>query len=753
MPLCGACGRLDLADLLDEDDELQDLVLHDSVAVFRESASSCDLCRLFCESITEKLEGEGVGIDEAAWGDPGSRVVLRGVQHQDEDYVPCGLLWVKVRCERLSPRAYCYFGLYPGEGTTGLEGVVIGRPIKPPGERAGLVGDWVESCDGNHKCYRSDPRPLPTRVIDVGVEGRREPRLVVTGGRTGRYVTLSHCWGRRPVIQTRSETLQAHLEALPLETLPRTFRDAVLITRSLGIQYIWIDSLCIIQGSKEDWELESAKMGAIYASSYLTIAASASQDSTGGCFVPRNTSGDVRVRFTVRGPEGPRPASVFVRPRPRDFSHLAASTLHKRAWVTQERLLSARMIHYDADQLLWECRESRLAEDGVPVGAFDPGRLAWDERLHFSYPFSGRRVAAEFVWDWYDMVSAYSRRGITKSHDRLPALSGLAKVMEECTGHKYVAGLWGFHLAYGLLWRRAEEWLREPANGYRAPSWSWASLEGGVLLPDFATMLPYGNEMETTVDVVDVQTTPLGLDPRGMLRAGHLKLKGKLRTADARADPAAPGYKSFAAYSRKGFAVDLLSHDGEMVGLAFFDQEYSGKGRPLHYLQVARRHTEPSRWHGLLLEPTGERGQFRRVGFCRTEEIPSRSWLSRAVRAARDRVDDRPKLVEVLQPCVHPAASFVDAVFAQVFGHGPQLVDAQAPVRPLCQVSVVPALPVEPAPGLPQGLARRRGQPAQLGGKARPFFAAAHASSWVLIMACARDGWWSRPSRKNITRE
>ncbi|KAK2041727.1 heterokaryon incompatibility protein [Colletotrichum somersetense] len=629
MPLCRACSRLDLGDLLDEDDELQDLVLHESVAVFKESAASCDLCRLFCNSITDKLRGEGVSVDEAAWNDPNSRVILRGIQHQDEDYRPCGLFWVKVRCDSLSPRAYSYFGLYPEEGTPGLEGVIIGRPIKPPKEQISLVNDWVKFCDGNHKSCHSDPCPLPTRVIDVGADGHREPRLFITGGAVGRYMTLSHCWGLHPVIRTTSHTIDDHLRALPLDKLPPTFRDAVLITRSLGIQYIWIDSLCIIQNSKEDWELESVKMGTIYASSYLTIAASASPDSTGGCFMPRHTSGDVKARFTMRNSGDSRSISAFVRPRPRDFSHLPTSTLHSRAWVTQERLLSARMIHYDTDQLLWECRESRLTEDGVPVDAFDSGKMAWDERLHLSYPFAQSRFRPEFVWDWYDMVSAYSGRGITKSQDRLPALSGLAKVMEECTGQKYVAGLWKFHLGYGLLWRRSEQWLCKPADGYRAPSWSWASLEGRVSMPEIASMLPYQNEMEVMIEIVDVQTTPLGLDPRGMLRSGHLKLKGKLKAADPRVDPATPGHKCFGTY-RKELAIDFLNCNGKMVGLAYFDEEYSGEERPLHYLQVVRRQMEPSRWHGLLLEPTGEKNEFRRVGFCRTEEIPIRNWFADA---------------------------------------------------------------------------------------------------------------------------
>ncbi|KAK1633241.1 heterokaryon incompatibility protein [Colletotrichum phormii] len=627
MSLCQDCCQLDLADLVDDEDEVQDISLHSSIADLERNISSCDLCRLFHRSIIEKLQSEGVSVDQAAWNDPDSPVILRGVQYTDENYESLGLFWVKVRCDRLSPRAYCYFSFYPKDEIASLEQSIVGRPIKPPSEQINLVKDWVRECDEKHSCH-SGPTTLPTRVVDVGVEGVKEPQLTITNGEAGRYMTLSHCWGSHPVIRTTSETINDHIKSLPLSILPPTFRDAVLITRSLGVQYIWIDSLCILQDSKEDWELESVKMGTIYASSYLTIAASASADSTGGCFLPRSTSNHVQVKCTRKTSDRTESIPVFIRPRPRDFSHLPQSILHTRAWVTQERLLSARMIHYDSDQLLWECRESRLAEDGVPTDAFTVQKLVWDERLHLSYPFAqGRLSTSEFVWDWYDMVSAYSSRGIAKSYDRLPALSGLAKVMGECTGQRYLAGLWENHLHYGLLWRRRENWLEAPSDGFRAPSWSWASLEGAVTMPEVASILPSGNEMEVTVRIVQAETMPLGLDSRGMLRSGYLQLKGKLRRADPREHPAAPGYQRFSTY-RKELAIDFLKEDGVMVGLAVFDTDYRGIDKPLYYLQVSRRAKEPSRWYGLLLEPTDQQQEFRRIGFCRTEEYPLRNWFA-----------------------------------------------------------------------------------------------------------------------------
>lgn len=628
MSLCETCSRLDLHDLVDDDNEVQDLILHGSIAILKYNVPSCDLCKLFYTSITDKLHREGVEIEEAAWSDSESPVILRGIQYQDENYEARGLCWVKIRCDRLSPRAYCYFSFYPATETPALDDVILGRRIKPPVEQLDLMREWVRSCDTSHTSCRSEPRPLPTRVIDVGLGGQTEPRLLVTRGAVGRYMTLSHCWGLHPVICTTSETIEDHIQSLPMSALPKTFQDAVIITRALGVQYLWIDSLCIIQDSKEDWELESVRMGTIYASSYLTIAASASKDSTGGCFITRDTSNHVKVKCTVRDSAGSQPVPVFVRPRPRDFIQLPQSILHTRTWVTQERLLSARMIHYDTDQLLWECRQDRFAEDGVPVDAFIVQKLVWDERLHLSFPFAqGRFSTSEFVWDWYDMVSAYSRRGITKAYDKLPALSGLAKIMEECTGERYIAGLWKNHLAFGLLWRRSEAWLRRPSDGYLAPSWSWASLEGDINMPEIATIMPTNNVMETSIRIIEADAAPLGMDPRGMLKSGYVQLTGKLRIADARVDPATPGYKRFTTY-REEQAIDFLKEDGEIVGLAIFDEKYCSEAGPLYYLQVARRKSEPSRWHGLLLEPVGEQEGFRRIGFCRTEEIPSRNWFA-----------------------------------------------------------------------------------------------------------------------------
>src|SRR5437762_6223654 len=138
--------------------------------------------------------------------------------------------------------------------------VGIGRPVSrelSDDDCVELARRWITECQESHpRCRQSRSNPLPTRVIDVRSEGK-DPRLVETLGGAGQYATLSHCWGKVPLLTTTLATLDDRLRDIPLNLLPQTFRDAVLLTRKFKLQYLWIDSLCIIQDSRSDWEIES----------------------------------------------------------------------------------------------------------------------------------------------------------------------------------------------------------------------------------------------------------------------------------------------------------------------------------------------------------------------------------------------------------------------------------------------------------------------------------------------------------------
>ena len=143
-----------------------------------------------------------------------------------------------------------------------------------------LISTWIESCQNGHTLCRlgEDTPTLPTRVVDVGqADDSTEPSLFVSNGTSGIYVALSHCWGKAqpsmPQLKLTSLNIENMTSIIPIQSMPANFRDAVICTRTLGIRYLWIDSLCILQDSAADWEHESANMDGVYRDAILTIAA------------------------------------------------------------------------------------------------------------------------------------------------------------------------------------------------------------------------------------------------------------------------------------------------------------------------------------------------------------------------------------------------------------------------------------------------------------------------------------------------
>lgn len=344
---------------------------------------------------------------------------------------------------------------------------------------------------------------LPTRLISVAGES---PRLLLSAEcpERPRYATLSHSWGSHDVIKLLSEDLESFMEALPVERLPTTFKDAIEITRKLGLDYLWIDSLCIIQNSEADWQRESALMSSVYGGSAVSIAASSAQDSTHGCFLkPPHFSGGLRARITDGG-----------RKRVQDFRgeevynrSTFGTHLGTRAWALQEKMLPPRTIHFGDRGAFWECR-TKIASEYLPDGF--PNMLV--------SPLVQRRGKFEHLWN--RVVQLYSAANLTFGKDKLPALSGVAKVGHDETGDQYLAGLWRSQIEEQLCWRR---WRSEPdvkRPAWRAPSWSWASVDGRVTW--------YSRQkgvLETNyAHVLSASTTPYADDPFGQVTGGAIRL-------------------------------------------------------------------------------------------------------------------------------------------------------------------------------------------------------------------------------------
>ena len=202
---------------------------------------------------------------------------------------------------------------------------------------------------------------LPTRVVDVGDKESSNIRLFCdTRGKTGKYLALSHRWGspaQNRKFCTEKNNIKRYEEGVSIVDLPNTFRDAIHVTRCLGVQYLWIDSLCIIQDDAKDWEEESKRMEQVYSSAYATIAASCASGTDDGFLKPRIS----RQCVTKTNPAS---GSTFylcnaIDNFDNDVEH---GELNKRGWILQERALSRRTIYFTEKQTYWECGEGVRCE-------------------------------------------------------------------------------------------------------------------------------------------------------------------------------------------------------------------------------------------------------------------------------------------------------------------------------------------------------------------------------------------------------
>lgn len=205
-----------------------------------------------------------------------------------------------------------------------------------------------------------------------------EPCLRLISGtdntRGEQYTTLSYCWGGSQRLKLASSNVADLERGFPLEDLPKTIREAVQVTREMGVRYLWVDSICIMQDSVEDWESEAVRMSDVYGSSYCTIMATDGRDSDAGLFRPRADS-VVRPTWYEVWYEGQASPTVFMKEMPLEAEgemsfytrRLDDAPAAKRAWIFQEHVLSRRLIHFTHDQLMWEC-QSTVTCESFPEG-------------------------------------------------------------------------------------------------------------------------------------------------------------------------------------------------------------------------------------------------------------------------------------------------------------------------------------------------------------------------------------------------
>ncbi|KAH0526031.1 hypothetical protein TsFJ059_009413 [Trichoderma semiorbis] len=404
---------------------------------------------------------------------------------------------------------------------------------------------WLKTCNDNHKSCVAEAAQLPARFLDISDPADATNVFLkelqdFKHNTDGRYVALSHCWGTGPNLCTTRPTLQKHKHGIKVSELPPTFRDAVNVARNLSVRYLWIDSLCIVQDDPLDWQIESAKMASIYRDAYFVLGAACGESDAQGFLHACHWQDVVTLTPSDKGTT----LALQLLPPETDEEHVdpvSKEPLSKRAWCLQERYLPQRMLLYGSQQILWECQKMSASEEGdiaLHVGSHLE-RICKTANIPASV--LARACRERYIGDkdvnyvdWYKMVEDYTGRFITKSSDRLPALSGLAKAVSQSSKDEYLAGLWKNGLIEGLAWcgSQGAEKLDKPEE-YIAPSWSWASVTGSVRFPIYtwyerARWSANMSDFEPLAEYVSHSLDLLDLDQHGRLKGGWLRINAPL---------------------------------------------------------------------------------------------------------------------------------------------------------------------------------------------------------------------------------
>lgn len=351
-----------------------------------------------------------------------------------------------------------------------------------------LALQCIQECGTNHpRCLPPTLERLPTRVIDCTEPTR--PRLFITqAAPPGYYVALSYVWGEEQPHRTTEATLHSYTELIDTSYIPKTIRDAIKVTHSLGLRYLWVDAYCIIQDSSRDKAIEISRIKSIFRNAYVTIIAANADKVSKGFLSPRYIYNSP-CELPFRCPDG-NIGTMYVQ----NFEDGPSEPVNQRAWCLEERVLSARALWYCSHTLQYECQmghknvgsnqnmaEGRDGTPRLPDRVFTPSLPALP---HVPIPEAEKEV----VKAWRKMVNLYSKRTLTEPRDRLIALSGVVRYFADFwPSSRYLAGLWEHQFSGCLLWY-IDDAAARPSN-YRAPSWSWAAVDGAVT-SDFDSNTP-----------------------------------------------------------------------------------------------------------------------------------------------------------------------------------------------------------------------------------------------------------------------
>lgn len=404
---------------------------------------------------------------------------------------------------------------------------------------------WLRACESHIRCGREGrPSTRPARLIDVGNDEVAPSVCDITDQQA--WIALSYCWGLSSDFVLTQRTIKDFQSGVPLARFPPTIHDAIVIARKLNIRFLWVDALCILQDSEEDWLRESVKMHDIYKGATLTlIVANAASVNDGilperfdkscdlqSCRLPLELAGGYGARLQLRTEK--------------------AWPIRSRAWCYQENALASRTLTYSTRGMAWRCRDVEHRCGGITneegSNDSDPYAVSLDSYVPGKSFITGEKRVSKISrklkyikiihsdMAWMANVQAYSRRRLTKDKDLLPALGALAAKFARSSGSEYVAGLFFQHSLEQLTWiidpaRTFVQEKIEYLDAYRAPSFSWASVQSnGVRFEcDCGSA-----ELTSIAQIVKWEVEPLSPgEPYGQIKGGFLALKARLYPLDS----------------------------------------------------------------------------------------------------------------------------------------------------------------------------------------------------------------------------
>lgn len=333
--------------------------------------------------------------------------------------------------------------------------------------------------------HHSTSAYIPTRLLDLGDTSSETWRICIPSEDeidAVVYTTTSYRWGDKPFLKLTQQLLPDFRAENSLSQLPQTFQDVIVVTKRLGFQYIWIDALCIIQDSEEDFKNEVAKMADIYSNSAVNIIAASCESPFESLFRPRYSRGCHVGRFEPFWDASDPFFAILhsidsiteTKSIQREFDDAPTNV---RGWILQERILPPRRLYFFCTQLYYVCRSSEFCEvfpEKVPsqirsfCHIYDPPSPSQHDRTYNAFN------------KWMSLAQEYSMCSFTHPRDKIVALLGLVKVFQRATGDDYVAGLWKSRLSWTLGWSGIVDSPRRRSALNLAPTWSWLSIDGEI---------------------------------------------------------------------------------------------------------------------------------------------------------------------------------------------------------------------------------------------------------------------------------